>query len=340
MNASSTNSPKNRKTAMTESRLLSIDNLTISFQRDSGDFRAVDGVSLDIGRGEILGLVGESGSGKSMTALATLDLIPQPGCVTGGRVIFDGQDIAGLGADDLLTFRGGRIGMIFQEPMTALNPTFTVGSQISEALQLHSDVTNQEARTRAIDFMTRVGFQDASLRYDSYPHQLSGGMRQRAMIAMALICEPELLIADEPTTALDATVQAQILDLLLEMREELNLAILFISHNLAVVSAISDRVAIMYAGKIMEVLPARELANGARHPYTTGLLETLPSMDKRGQRLPVLEGILTDTDRLRTGCPFAPRCSAALSVCTETMPDLIPLSDAHRAACHALESQP
>ena len=321
---------------MTEPPFLSINSLTISFPSEAGDFHAVDGISLSIERGEILGLVGESGSGKSMTALAALDLIPPPGRVSNGQIHVGGEDIAGLDHAGRLNLRGGRIGMIFQEPMTALNPTFTVGDQVSEAYRLHTDATETEARDRAIDFMTRVGFRDAALRYNSYPHQLSGGMRQRAMIAMALICEPELLIADEPTTALDATVQAQILDLLLEMREQLGLAILFISHNLAVVSELADRVTIIYAGKIMETLPAAALANGARHPYTTGLLETLPSLEKRGQPLPVLEGILTDEDRQHAGCPFAPRCPDAIEACSEEMPSLRPLSDVHCAACHAV----
>ncbi|MAI10285.1 MAG: hypothetical protein CBD27_04625 [Rhodospirillaceae bacterium TMED167] len=321
---------------MADAPLLSLQDLQIRFPRTEGDFCAVDSVSLAINRGEILGLAGESGSGKSLTALAVTHLIPPPGQISGGRVIFDGLDVASLAPADLLKLRGGRIGMIFQDPMSALNPTFTVGDQISEAYRLHTTATPVAARTRTIEFMDRVGIQDAHLRYDSYPHQLSGGMRQRVMIAMALICEPDLLIADEPTTALDVTVQAQILDLLREMREQLGLSILFISHDLAVVSELADRVAVIYSGNLMEILPVTSLADTACHPYTTGLLATLPAIEKRGRPLPVLDGILTDEDRERPGCPFAPRCPAAIAPCRREMPDVIQLSNRHFTACHAI----
>ncbi|MBN06744.1 MAG: peptide ABC transporter ATP-binding protein [Rhodospirillaceae bacterium] len=321
---------------MADSPLLSIQGLQIKFPRTEGDFCAVDDVSLAINRGEILGLAGESGSGKSLTALAVTHLIPPPGQIIGGRVIFDGVDVASLAPADLLNLRGGRIGMIFQDPMSALNPTFTIGYQISEAYRLHTTATPAAARARTIEFLERVGIRDAPLRVDSYPHQLSGGMRQRVMIAMALICEPDLLIADEPTTALDTTVQVQILDLLREMREQLGLSILFISHDLAVVSELADRVAIIYAGNLMEILPAKSLANAACHPYSTGLLATLPTIEKRGRRLPVLEGMLEDADRERPGCPFAPRCPAAIGACSQEMPVLNQLSERHFAACHLI----
>ena len=322
---------------MTDNPLLSIQDLKIRFQSEEREFFAVNGITLNINRGEIVGLAGESGSGKSMMALAVTNLITPPGMISEGKIIFDGQDVAKLERSDLLKLRGGRVGMIFQDPMTSLNPVFTVGDQISDVYRFHKGVTKAKARSRAIDFMNRMGIKDASLRYDSYPHQLSGGMRQRVLIAMALICEPDLLIADEPTTALDATVQAQVLDLLLEMRELLGLSILFISHDLTVVSELADRIAIIYAGKLVETLPAATLTTSARHPYTTGLLETLPTIEKRGQPLPVLAGILTETDRINSGCPFARRCPIVLPPCALEMPEFTSVSQHHETACHAIE---
>ena len=317
--------------------LLSVSDLRVSFPADQrhhqAELLAVDGISLTIERGETLGIVGESGSGKSITAYAILGLVPPPGRITSGSIQLDGRSLLDLAPTELRQVRGNRISMIFQEPMTALNPTFTIGNQIAEAFLIHNNVPEKQAFDKAVNLLDRVGINDPGRTADAYPHQLSGGMRQRAMIAMALICEPELLIADEPTTALDTTIQAQILDLLLDLQDEFGMAMLFISHNIAVISEIADRVAVMYAGNLVEAMPATTLAGGARHPYTVGLIQTLPQRDRRGQDLPTLEGVLSDLDRRPDGCSFAPRCPFAEADCTATKPLPRPLAPMHDVAC-------
>ena len=323
---------------MDQKPLLSIKNLYITFSEfgsnHSSNIRVVNNLSLDIHTGEIVALVGESGSGKSITGLATLGLIPSPGKVISGKIVFDGLDLLKLSKNSIYQYRGNRISMIFQDPTTALNPTLTVGYQISEAYELHNKSNRRKTRMLAIELLGRVGIPDSARIYDSYPHQLSGGLRQRVMIAMALICEPELLIADEPTTSLDTYVQAQILDLLLELQGQFGMSILLISHNIAVVSEFADTVAVMYAGKIMEKLPAKEIAAGCRHPYTQNLIEVVPSFENRGQALPIIKGSLSEIDRHIDGCPFSRRCKLVEKICHNECPPIISYNSKHQYACH------
>ena len=322
--------------------LLSIQNLQVQFPAKSkisqSKVAAVNDISLELFPGEILALVGESGCGKTITALATLGLIPPQAIITGGNILFQGEDLLTKSNEELRHIRGKRISIIFQDPVVALNPTLTVGDQISEGYLLHYHKSRITARKLAIDLLGRVGIKDATRVYNGYPHQLSGGMRQRAMIAMALICGPDLLIADEPTTALDTTVQAQIIDLLLDLQVQYGMSILFISHNLAIVSQIADNIAVMYAGRIMEILPAAKLVTGSLHPYTKGLLETLPSIEHRGKILPTLMGTLSDKDRMNPGCPFSNRCKSAMDICRIERPTLSSFSANHHFACHAVTS--
>ncbi len=319
--------------------LLQLSDLAVSFPTEDagGDLKVVDGISLRLEKGKTLGLVGESGCGKSITALALLGLVPEPGRVTGGRIMFGGTDLRQLTDADMRQVRGNRIAMIFQEPATALNPVYTVGAQIAEAFRLHNETTKNEARDRAIALLQRVGIADAVQRADAYPHQLSGGMRQRCMIAMALICTPDMLIADEPTTALDTTIQAQILELLLDIQDEFGMAILFISHNLATISAVADDILVMYAGRAAEQAPAEELISAPNHPYTRGLLGTLPSRARRGQKLPSLAGSVGREDLRLPGCRFANRCDLADEKCRRTIPPLITLGKDHLSACFKAE---
>jgi len=314
--------------------LLQVEGLTVRF----GPFPVVDSISYRLGRGQTLGIVGESGCGKSMTALALLGLVPPPGQVN-GSIRFDGTELAGLPDRRLRRIRGKRIGMVFQEPMSALNPAHTVGAQIGEVLRIHDGLSAHAAHDRAVELLHRVGIPAPARRADSYPHQLSGGMRQRAMIAMALACGPDLLIADEPTTALDVTVQAQILDLIVAMQAEFGMAVQFISHNLAVVSEVADEVAVMYAGRIVELAPAAALFDRPMHPYTRGLLATVPRIGRRdaehAARLPAIGGTVPGPTERGRGCPFANRCSLADDRCRE-MPPLANHPGAapdHLAAC-------
>jgi len=265
--------------------------------------------------------------------LALLRLVPRPGRITSGTIMFDGIDLRQLADTDMESLRGNRIAMIFQEPATALNPVYTVGAQIAEAFRLHNEAGKAEARDRAIGLLHRVGITDADRRFDSYPHQLSGGMRQRCMIAMALICTPDILIADEPTTALDTTIQAQILELISDIQEEFGMAILFISHNLATVSAVADDMLVMYAGRAAEQAPSAALISAPAHPYTRGLLSTLPSRARRGEMLPSLPGSVGRGDMRLSGCRFASRCQLASGACRQAEPPLIAVGRDHRAAC-------
>jgi oligopeptide/dipeptide ABC transporter ATP-binding protein len=302
--------------------VLEVRDLEVTFASERGVARVVDGVSFDLTPGRTLGLVGESGCGKSLTALALLGLVPPPGRIAGGSVRLDGRDLLFLPEAELDAVRGRRIAMIFQEPMTALNPVFTVGDQIAEVLRVHGGVPRRQALDAAVAMMGRVGIADAQARADAFPHQLSGGMRQRVMIAMAMICRPDVLIADEPTTALDVTVQAQILDLMLGMQAEYRTAILFISHDLGVVSEVADDVMVMYAGRIVEHSPATSLFSAPLHPYTLGLLQAVPRVDRHLGRPPAMRGGMPDPCALPRGCRYSDRCPLAENMCRTREPSL------------------
>ena len=306
---------------MTASHLLEVKDLQTHFQTRSGLVRAVDGVSFHLDRGELLGLVGESGCGKSITALSVMRLISPPGRIVNGEILFDGKDLLSLSDGEMRHMRGDDIAMIFQDPMTSLNPVFTVGEQIAEALRLHRKLSRSDARIATIEAMREVAIPDPARRVDDYPHQLSGGMRQRVMIAMALACNPKLLIADEPTTALDVTIQAQILELLDELRKQRELAVLLITHDLGVVAEVADRVAVMYTGRIVEESPVEELFARPKHPYTEGLLRSVPKLTSehvvRKERLETIEGVVPRPTDLPPGCHFAPRCPHRMPRCTE-----------------------
>jgi oligopeptide/dipeptide ABC transporter ATP-binding protein len=300
----------------------------------------VDGVSFDLRKGETLGLVGESGCGKSVTSLSIMRLIPPPGRFEGGRVLLRGDDLLTLDERRMREVRGRDLAMIFQEPMTSLNPAHTCGEQIDEAIRLHMGLDPKGTRERTVELLRRVGIPDPEGRADEYPHRLSGGMRQRVMIAMALSCDPSLLIADEPTTALDVTIQAQILDLLARMREALGMAVLLITHDLGVVAEAADRVAVMYAGRIVEHTPAARLFETPRHPYTRGLLESLPRIGARARRLTAIPGSVPDPARFPTGCRFHPRCPLADGRCETRAPELLEAAPGHGVACWKAEGYP
>jgi oligopeptide transport system ATP-binding protein len=316
--------------------LLEVQDLKLYFKVKAGRVRAVDGVSFTVKPGEKVGVVGESGCGKSVTALSIMRLIPQPpGEYAGGSVLFEDQDLLDATEREMRTIRGGKIGMIFQDPMTCLNPTMTVGNQIAEGLRIHLKVSKDEGQRRAIALLEQVGIPAAAERINSYPHQFSGGMRQRVMIAMALACNPKLLIADEPTTALDVTVQAQILELINGVCSDFGTAVILITHDLGVVAGMTDRVVVMYAGKVVEEGPTDELFANPRHPYTLGLLASVPRLDEvRNATLRTIEGAPPDLLKPPPGCPFMPRCAFARSIC-RTMPPLDPVAgnSAHRKAC-------
>jgi oligopeptide transport system ATP-binding protein len=319
------------------SHLLEVRNLQTHFPTRAGLVRAVDGVSFYIDRGELLGLVGESGCGKSITALSVMRLIAPPGRITGGEIVFDGEDLLAASEDRMREIRGDDIAMIFQDPMTSLNPVYTVGEQIAEALRLHRKLSRKEARRATIEAMKEVSIPDPARRVDDYPHQLSGGMRQRVMIAMALACDPKLLIADEPTTALDVTIQAQILELLNELRQTRDRAVLLITHDLGVVAEVADRVAVMYTGRIVEESPVEELFARPKMPYTEGLLRSVPKLTAdqvgRAGRLETIEGVVPSPTALPPGCHFAPRCSHRMPRCTEGEIPLYDLEGGVRVRC-------
>jgi oligopeptide/dipeptide ABC transporter ATP-binding protein len=303
------------------SHLLEVKNLRTHFQTREGLVRAVDGVSFYLDRGELLGLVGESGCGKSMTALSIMRLVAEPGRIVAGEILFEGKNLLQLSNAEMRDVRGNDIAMIFQDPMTSLNPVFTVGEQIAEALRLHRRLSRRDARAAAIAAMREVSIPDPAQRADDYPHQLSGGMRQRVMIAMALACDPKLLIADEPTTALDVTIQAQILDLLNQLRRTRELAVLLITHDLGVVAEVAERVAVMYTGKIVEESPVDELFAQPKHPYTEGLLRSVPKLTAKdvakAERLQTIEGTVPKPTALPAGCHFEPRCEYRMLRCRE-----------------------
>ena len=315
--------------------LLDIENLLTVFPAPGGELAAVDGLDLRVMAGEVLGLVGESGCGKSVTALSVLGLVPSPGRVAGGRITFQGRDLLTLGENELRRLRGEQISMVFQEPMTSLNPVFTVGRQVAELISAHRDLTPRAAWDTAVEMLRRVGIPEAGQRAKAYPHQLSGGMRQRVMIAMALALEPRLLMADEPTTALDVTIQAQILDLMRRLQRETSTSILLITHNLAVVAQMAHRLAVMYTGRLVEEAPVAELFDQPLHPYSRGLLACLPARaPKRGLRLPTIPGIVPSLDDLPPGCTFSDRCPERFTPCQEAEPALVEVAPGRRVRCY------
>jgi len=315
--------------------MLEIKDLRTQFHTREGLVYAVNGVSYTLDEGETLGIVGESGCGKSVSVLSLMRLIPQPpGRIAGGQALFQGRDLLKMSAEEIRHVRGAQIGMVFQDPMTSLNPVLTIGRQVTEGLELHMGMSKQQARDRAAELLTMVGIPQAADRLNDYPHQFSGGMRQRVMIAMALSCTPQLLIADEPTTALDVTIQAQIIELVKRLRDELGMAIIWITHDLGVVAGLAKRVLVMYAGFIIEEAPVKDLYADPRHPYTLGLLGSLPRVDEtEHRRLVSIEGLPPDLLGLPAGCPFAPRCMFAVERCWKENPPLEPVSPGHKKAC-------
>jgi peptide/nickel transport system ATP-binding protein len=314
--------------------LLEVRDLQTAFPSAKGQLPVVDGVSFDLARGEVLALVGESGSGKSMTALSALRLVPKPGRVVSGSVKLDGEELFDLPVTEMRRIRGGRIGMIFQEPMTCLNPVVRVGKQVVEAIRLHEPLSKSEARARARDLFVEVGIPDPEERLDAHPHQLSGGLKQRVMIAMALSTRPEILIADEPTTALDVTVQAQILALLRDLQRERNAAILLITHDLGIVNELADRVAVMYAGRLVEVADREALLSDPRHPYTQGLLRSIPARSLPGEPLPEIPGVVPSPDQWPKGCRFSTRCPKRFEPCNDIFPAETNPEAGRRVWCH------
>lgn len=324
--------------------LLSIKDLKTYFQTSEGLGRAVDGISLSVKRGETLGIVGESGCGKSVTALSILRLIPDPpGKIVGGEILFEGRDILRLSDAELRKLRGNEISMVFQEPMTSLNPVFTIGSQISEVLTLHQGLSKRDAIQQSIEMLRTVGIPEPERRISEYPHQLSGGMRQRVMIAIALACRPKILIADEPTTALDVTIQAQILELLLNLKKEFGSAVILITHDLGVIAETAERVIIVYAGRVVEEAETAELFRSPQHPYTQELLKSIPDIKSSGKKenryLHEIKGIVPSIFHLPAGCKFHPRCPHAMDICREKEPDLFLNGDNHTARCWLLKEE-
>ncbi len=317
-----------------DEKILEIKNLHTYFHTDEGVVKSVNDVSYYVNRGETLGVVGESGCGKSVTAMSILRLIPSPpGKIEGGEILFDGIDLTKVDYDELRKIRGNRIAMIFQEPMTSLNPVYTIGDQIMESIMLHMDKTSAEAREMAINILEKVGIPSPETRVDVYPHQMSGGMKQRVMIAMALVCNPELLIADEPTTALDVTIQAQILDLLIKLQKEFKTAIILITHDLGVIAEMAHRVVVMYASKVVETAEVKELFANPLHPYTVGLFNSIPKLGQEEKRLVPIKGMVPNPLDFPKGCKFNNRCEKVMSKCKDNEPPLKEVTTGHFAAC-------
>ena len=322
---------------MEEKNLLEIKGLKTQFFTRKGVVPAVDGVDITIREGQAIGLVGESGCGKSMTAMSVMQLLQYPGRIVEGSIKLDGEELVGKTVDEMNDIRGNKISMIFQEPMTSLNPVYTVGKQVAEAILLHQNVSREKAKEITIDIFRQVGIPEPEKRYKSYPHQLSGGLRQRVMIGMAMVCNPRFMIADEPTTALDVTIEAQILHLMRKLQLEKHTSIMMITHNLGVVAEICDYVYVMYAGKIMEQAPVCELFDHPKHPYTFGLLNSIPRLSEdnetQTEHLHTIRGLVPNLLKLPEGCRFCPRCDKAMKICLEREPDLYDLGDGHKARC-------
>ena len=320
--------------------ILEVRDLKTHFFTDDGVVEAVDGVSFTIKRGEVLGLVGESGCGKSVASLSIMRLIDKPGKIVGGEVIFKGENLLKKTEEEMRKIRGSEIAMIFQEPMTSLNPVFTIGNQIMEAILLHQDLSEEEAEKRTIELLNLVGIPEPERRFAQYPHELSGGMRQRAMIAMAISCNPDLLISDEATTALDVTIQAQILELMKDLQKKIGMAVLFITHDLALVAEMANNIAVTYTGKIVEYSDARSVFKNPKHPYTYGLLRSVPNLlsEETKVELPAIEGMVPSPYRMPQGCHFNPRCPFATEICRKEVPELNELEPHHLVRCfHPVE---
>lgn len=318
-------------------KFLEVQNLSVSFFTPAGEVKAVGGISYNLNYGEVMGIVGESGSGKSVQAYSIMGLLQSPGKVTGGSIMFEGRNVLDMNPEQMQDFRGKSVSMIFQNPMTCLNPVYTIGNQLSEAILCHNKITKAEARDKSIEMLTLVGINNPERRMRQYPHELSGGMRQRVMIAMGLICSPTLLIADEPTTALDVTIQAQILELMKDIQKKTQMAIVFITHNLGVVAEICDKISVMYAGKIVEQGSAEDIFYRPQHPYTLGLLRSMPRIDEEEyERLIPIEGTPVDMLNPPSGCPFAPRCSHCMKICLRKEPPTTQVGDGHISACWLL----
>lgn len=313
--------------------VLEVDNLHTSFFTDSGEVCAVNGVSFSLESGKTLGIVGESGSGKSVTAYSIMQILASTGKITGGSVRYRGEDITKWSDKQMRKFRGEKCSIIFQDPMTSLNPVYTVGNQLMEAIMLHTDKNRRQAKERAVEMLTLVGVNEPESRIKQYPHELSGGMRQRVMIAMALACEPDILIADEPTTALDVTIQAQILELMQDLQKKLGMAIIMVTHDLGVIASMCDEIIVMYGGRVCEKGTADDIFYDPRHEYTKGLLKSIPKADNMNERLIPIGGTPINMLNMPQGCAFCPRCDSAMKVCLDQKPDEISLSDTHAASC-------
>ena len=318
---------------MSNAPLLQVKNLHTSFVTDAGEVMAVNGISYNLDRGKVLGIVGESGSGKSVSAYSVMRILTDNGRVTEGQVLFNGEDILKYTPQQMQSFRGSRISMIFQDPMTCLNPVFTVGSQLREAIRIHTDRTKEQINARALEMLQLVGVNEPEKRLKQYPHELSGGMRQRVMIAMALACEPDILIADEPTTALDVTIQAQILELMQSLQKKMGMAIIMITHDLGVIADICDEIIVMYAGKVCERGTADEIFYNPRHEYTKGLIRSIPRITKTHEKLIPIPGTPVDLLNLPKGCAFASRCDCAMKICLTEHPEEVWVNENHIAAC-------
>ena len=319
--------------------LLEVQDLETEFKVKRGTVKAVNGVSFEVDKGEILAVVGESGSGKSVTSLSVMGLIRDPGRVAGGEILFNGENLLKKSTKEMQAVRGDKISMIFQEPMTSLNPVYRVKDQIMETILTHTTMNKKEALKRAIEMLDLVGIPAPEQRVNDYPHQMSGGMRQRVMVAMALACDPELLIADEPTTALDVTIQAQILDLINRLREKLGMAVLLITHDLGVVAETADKVVVMYCGRVVEQATVEQLFTKPLHPYTQGLLDSIPKMDEDRERLYMIKGIVPDPIHLPKGCSFADRCDKCMEKCREHMPKLSVTEDGRKVRCFLVSDE-
>ncbi|SFQ07674.1 oligopeptide transport system ATP-binding protein [Lachnospiraceae bacterium XBB1006] len=319
---------------MEKKKLLEVKDLRVSFFTPAGEVKAVGGISYDLNYGEVMGIVGESGSGKSVEAYSIIGLLQSPGKVIGGEILFEGENILTYDEKKMRAFRGNSVSMIFQNPMTCLNPVYTVGNQLMEAVLCHEHVSKEEAKKRAMEMLTLVGINNVEKRMKQYPHEFSGGMRQRVMIAMGMICNPKLLIADEPTTALDVTIQAQILELMKELKEKIQMSCIFITHNLGVVAEICDKVSVMYGGRIIEQGLVDDVFEHPAHPYTQGLLRSMPRVDAESyERLIPIEGTPVDLLNAPQGCPFAPRCEHCRRICLDEMPDYTSVGNGHQSAC-------